>query len=154
MIKTLTIAALAVFLTGCSITQSVVPVGPDKDIEKIYVENNPDVHMKELVNELVIQIKENGIDAEIFEKGGKPVSAKHTMRFTANWAWDMAMYLTYFKATLYEGGEVIGQVEYNAKSGGANMNKFGRTRDKIQPLLQELLASAGTPEKIGVIGVE
>ena len=33
----------------------------------------------------------------------------------------------------------IGEVEYDARKGGANMGKFGRTAEKIRPLLDELL---------------
>ena len=45
------------------------------------------------------------------------------------------MYLTYFKATLYENGSEVGHVEYDAQKGSANMNKFGSTSEKIRPLL-------------------
>ena len=57
----------------------------------------------------------------------------------------MAMYLTYFRATLYENGRVLGEVEYDAKMGGGNMKKFGKTAEKIRPLLTELLGKVERP---------
>jgi hypothetical protein len=54
--------------------------------------------------------------------------------------------LSGFKASLYEQGrqagfsKLIGEVEYDAKMGDSNINKFGHTADKIRPLLQELFA--------------
>ena len=52
----------------------------------------------------------------------------------------MAMYLVYFRGTLYEDDRVLGEVEYDAKMGGGNMGKFGKTKEKIRPLLTELVS--------------
>jgi len=68
--------------------------------------------------------------------------------------WDMAMYLTYFHATLYEDGRVLGEVEYDAKMGGANFAKFGRTAEKIRPLLSELLQKADRSNNAPAFGQE
>lgn len=57
----------------------------------------------------------------------------------------MAMYLTYFRGSIYEDGRLLGEAEYDAKMGGANMNKFGRTAEKLRPLLEEMLRSADRP---------
>ncbi len=66
----------------------------------------------------------------------------------------MAMYLTYFEATLYEDGRVLGEVSYDAKMGGANMNKFGKTADKVKPLLLELLAKVNRGSEVPMLGNE
>lgn len=100
--------------------------------------------MKELVSEIVTQVNELGFESESYE-GDRPPEALHYITYTGNWNWDMAMYLTYFRAILYEDGRVLGEVEYDAKMGGANMNKFGKTADKIRPLLTELLEKVERP---------
>jgi hypothetical protein len=64
----------------------------------------------------------------------------------------MAMYLTYFHAKLYEDGRILGEVEYDAKMGGANMGKFGKTAEKIRPLLSELLQGVNRNEHAPVLG--
>lgn len=138
-------------LSGCAISRNVVPVDSGVAISKIYVLENENVHMKELVTELVKQINELGFESSMY-KGDRPEGAKHYLTYTANWNWDMAMYLTYFKATLYEEGKVLGEVEYDAKMGGANMGKFGKTADKIRPLLQELLAKVKRGSPIPLAG--
>ena len=142
--KKIIFLALFTLLTGCAISKHVTPVDSTVEIEKIYVLNNEKVHMKELVNEIVEQVKELGFESESYS-GDRPVGAKHYISYTANWNWDMAMYLTYFRATLYEDGRVLGEVEYDAKMGGANMGKFGRTAEKIRPLLTELLGKVKRP---------
>jgi hypothetical protein len=113
--------------------------------------DNKKVHMKRLVDELVNQIASMGFQSEKYS-GDRPDGTKHYMVYTANWQWDMAMYLTYFRATLYEDGKVLEEVEYDAKMGGGNMKKFGKTADKIRPLLLELLArvdKGNTRPKLG-----
>ncbi len=107
--------------------------------------------MEGLVDELVQQIEDMGFSSQKYS-GDRPEGAKHYLTYTANWQWDMAMYLTYFKATLYEDGRVLGEVEYDAKMGGANMNKFGKTAEKIKPLLLELLAKVERGDRPASVG--
>ncbi|MFN9821093.1 MAG: hypothetical protein ACK56K_10395, partial [Akkermansiaceae bacterium] len=57
--------------------------------------------------------------------------------YTANWKWDMVMYLWYFKADLHRGQSIIGSVEYQAS--GVDMNKFGNVDDKVGPMLKKLI---------------
>lgn len=141
------------FLSGCAIKSNVQPVDSNTRIQKIYVEENPKVLMDGLLPEIVSQIQELGFQSESY-LGDRPAAAKNYITFTANWQWDMAMYLTYFKATLYEDARVLGEVEYNAKMGGANMSKFGKTADKIRPLLSELLENVERPISATPIGVQ
>lgn len=133
-----------VVLSGCAISRHVTPVDSTASIRKIYVLNNDKVHMKELVNEIVDQLTQLGFESEAYS-GDRPEEALHYLTYTGNWNWDMAMYLTYFRATLYEDGRVLGEVEYDAKMGGANMAKFGKTAEKIRPLIVELLEKVKRP---------
>ena len=41
---------------------------------------------------------------------------------------------------------LIGEVKYDAKNGGGSFNKFGKTADKIRPLLNELLSQVKRPD--------
>jgi len=77
----------------------------------------------------------------------RPEGSRYWMTYTANWAWDMAMYLTYFDVRLMDEGKVLGHAEYDARRGGANMGKFGKTAEKIRPLLIDLLQNVdrGSP---------
>lgn len=132
------LVALAFVATGCAISQHVVPVDSSAQIEKIHVLHNDRVHM-EGINEALVGIFESlGFESELY-RGDRPPGALHTFTFTANWTWDMAMYLTYFRGTLLEDGRVIGEVEYDARSGGGNMSKFGSTESKIEPLIAEMM---------------
>ena len=138
-------------LSGCTITQHVRPVTSGTPITKIYVQNNPEVHMKGLVPEVVTQLQLLGYQAETFDKVPPP-DAKHYMTVTANWRWDMAMYLVFFRAILFEDGKAIGSAEYDALRGGANMSKFGSTAEKIRPLLEQMLHDAQRPPRSASLG--
>jgi hypothetical protein len=127
--------------TGCSIVTKVDSVPKGTYIDTIYIQANPKVHMKEFQNELASQLKGLGYSVESFE-GERPKQARHMLTYTANWRWDMAMYLTYFQATLLEDNRVLGRIEYDANMGGARPDKFGRTADKIRPLLIDLLQNS------------
>ena len=138
------ILLLLLVTSGCSISQSVKPVDSSVNIQKIYVENNEAVLMKETVNEIVSQVQGLGFESESYS-GQRPIDATHYITYTGNWRWDVSMYLYYFEAQLYENDNMIGEVKYDAKNGGASFNKFGRTADKIRPLLNELLSQVQRP---------
>jgi len=134
----LLLGLIVAFMPGCTINRKVSPATPASSISTIYVQRNPNVHMAGLHPEIVQQLTTLGFQVESFDTV-RPKEAKHWMTYTANWAWDMAMYLTYFETMLMEEGRVLGRAEYDARLGGGNMGKFGKTAEKIRPLLIELL---------------
>lgn len=140
-------AALA---TSCTITQSVEPLPQEPPIASIAVENNPDVHMEAFQGEMESQLRALGLEVSSFDTI-PPQGVDAVARFTANWSWDMAMYLTFFRLDVYRArdGEALdavavesnrlGSAEYDARGGGFNLGKFGGTADLIRPLLIELV---------------
>lgn len=139
MKRILLLVLLVVLLSGCSISRNIVQVRSDMLIDKVYVLKNNNVLMEGMNDELVTQFRQLGFESELYQ-GDRPSDATYYFTYTANWAWDMAMYLVYFRGTIYQEGKILGEVEYDAKMGGANMNKFGKTGEKIRPLLNELMA--------------
>lgn len=130
---------VALLLGGCSITEEVEPVPVDASIDKVYVEHNPDVHMDEMNDTLVSLIESVGIDSELY-RGDLPEEADHYLTYTATWRWDLAVYLSYFDATLHSLDEGrIGTMKYDARWGQYRMDKFGPTRDKVEPLIRDML---------------
>ncbi|MES2693297.1 MAG: Sbal_3080 family lipoprotein [Verrucomicrobiota bacterium] len=134
----------SLFASGCAISKNVQSVQKGTAVQTIYVGHNDRVLMKDCTNEIVTQLKSLGFDAQRYD-GDRPKEAKQYLTYTANWQWDIAMYLTYFRATLYDDGRVLGEAEYDAKMGGANLAKFGTTADKLKPLLTQLLANVERP---------
>jgi len=127
-----------VWLAGCAVKTSVVSVPAGTRIGTLYVENNPKVLMNGLLPEILAQIRAQGFQAVAYE-GERPKGAADYLTFTANWRWHWAMYLSYFHATLYHDGRILGTAEYDARRVGPNPDKYGHTAEKIRPLLRELL---------------
>jgi hypothetical protein len=96
---------------------------------------NDKTFMEEMEPEIVKQVQSMGIATELVD--APPSDNRYYMTYTANWSWDMAMYLRYFKASLHQGPIVTNSIEY--KTSGADMNKFGHTDNKIRPLLRQLI---------------
>lgn len=139
-------------LTGCSIVRKVDAAPPGTTVGTIYVQRNANVHMSGLHDELLAQLKGLGFAVATYD-GDRPKEARHVLSYTANWKWDMAMYLTYFQATLLDDSKVLGRVEYDANMGGGRPDKFGKTAEKIRPLLIDLLQNVTkSPPPAPVLG--
>ena len=138
----------AAVFSGCSISQRVIPAPAGTNIDTLYIENNSAVLMSGLVEEIQRQVRSMGYDTKIYS-GERPKEAIYCLKYTANWKWDMAMYLTFFHATLLEEDRVLGTAEYDARSGGANVGKFGHTAEQLRPILTQLLVNV-RPTKAAV----
>lgn len=128
-------------LTGCAIKTNINPAPAGTEISTIYIQNNPDVFMDGMLPEIVRQLERMGYATKVYE-GERPAGVIHHMEFTANWAWDIAMYLTYFRVELFQDGVPRGRAEYDARLGGFRIDKFGPTAEKMRPVLRELLKNA------------
>ena len=143
---------LSVLLTGCTIVKTATPAPVGTKIGTIYVQRNPNVHMSGLHDEIIQQLRRLGFSA-VTTEGDRPAAAKNLMTYTANWRWDMAMYLTYFQVTLLDDTRILGRAEYDATRGDVRMDKFGKTAEKIRSLLQDLLQNTEkTPAAASMMG--
>jgi hypothetical protein len=122
-------------LASCTITQSVDPVAVRP--AEVCVARNDTVHMTGFHDELVRQIEARGIAVRSFD-GAVSEDCRHRVSYTANWRWDMAMYLAYAQVNVTEDGRPVGSAVYDATQGGANMGKFGPTAEKLAPLVGQL----------------
>lgn len=132
-------AVLVVALSGCSISQTIDPI--KTPVSRVCVHENPKVLMDEFQPELVKQIQEKGFHTKSY-KDQQPIDCSHRLEYTANWAWDMAMYLTYADIRVFDRSGLAGKAIYDARSGGGRLDKFGRTAEKMKPLIDELFGSA------------
>jgi hypothetical protein len=61
-----------------------------------------------------------------------------TSTYTANWRWDLALYMAFADIKVYNNGQQAGQATYDSLHGGANMGKFIKGEAKITELINEL----------------
>ncbi|HET7730167.1 MAG TPA: Sbal_3080 family lipoprotein [Usitatibacter sp.] len=130
------LGASAVFAAGCAITQKVQPVTV-ADITQLCVKRNPAVMMDGFIGELESQLRAKGMQVRVFD-GARPSECRHHLEYTANWRWDLAMYLVYAELRVYESDLLVGQANYDARGGGGRMDKFGATAEKLRPLIDQL----------------
>lgn len=130
------LVAAAALLQGCTINQDVSSVA-DKEIPEITIIENPAVR-NTFLDALSAAVRKQGVEAKIGPRSSPPENYPYAMTYTANWAWDMALYLVYTEINIYHQGEKIGGAVYDAKGGGANMGKFINAEEKVNELVDEL----------------
>ena len=118
-------AVMMTLLAGCSISTTVKPVANEK-ISQLCIMENQGVLMDGFLPELKTQVESYGIKAPSYAQA-LPADCVYHMEYSANWQWDLAMYLSYAELKVYKGNGMIGEAVYDARSGGANMDKFGTT---------------------------
>ncbi|MFT7680303.1 MAG: hypothetical protein ACI8QC_004309 [Planctomycetota bacterium] len=123
--------------SGCSITNTVSPLAAPADLQELYLQRNDKVHMAEFHGALSTLLRDQGIKVHTVEGEFEPEMV-HQATYTANWQWDVTMYLSYFQLLINENGALAGSAEYDARSGSANLGKFGKAVSKIEPLIFEL----------------
>jgi hypothetical protein len=139
--------ACLVLTASCTITTDVEPLPAGTRASRIYLKQNDSVHMEGLHPALVNQIENLGFPVSTV-RGAFGPSMKYRATYSANWYWDMAMYLQYFRLEIRDRDQagLLAWAEYDARQGSGNMNKFGATEEKIQPLLAELFSLASPGE--------
>lgn len=128
--------SMAGLMTGCSITQTVNPV-PPLDTNSICIINNDDAR------ETFRDAYKRALEKKNYEVKLLPSSAvigdcSVSSTYTANWRWDLAMYMAYAEINVFKNGQKAGDAVYSSLSGGANMGKFIKAEPKINELVDLL----------------
>lgn len=129
-------ALSVLFAAGCSISQNVRPVNAP-DIATICIKHNAETFMSDFEGELKAQVDAKGIKARVYV-GDVPAECRYRLEYTANWHWDLAMYLVYADLRVYDRDLLIGEANYDSRGGGFNLGKFGHTSEKLKPLVEQL----------------
>ena len=136
----LTLSCLS--LCQCS-SVKVSGTAPNPPVSRLAIVRNDKTFMSEMEPEIVKQVKAMGIVTELVD--APPSDNSYYMTYTANWSWDLAMYLRYFQANLHQGPILVNSVDY--KTSGLDLNKFGQTDNKIRPLLRQLILGEKTTRR-------
>ena len=136
--KTLVPLTLVTALYGCAISQSVEPTSSVVAGEICIIEN-PDVRPK-FLEIYQRELGKKGFKTRVIPATSTLFDCPQTSRYTANWRWDMAMYLAYADLRVLEDGLLVGQATYDSLAGPLNLAKFGTTADKLRPLVDQLFA--------------
>ncbi|MEO1494369.1 MAG: Sbal_3080 family lipoprotein [Pseudomonadota bacterium] len=122
-------------LGACGTSNTIVDAPTGDRITKVCIKVNTAVAQEGFLPEVVRQIEARGVETaryvdEVLE--ACPVR----MSYTANWKWDLALFLSYAEFALTRDGQPVGRATYTATQWSSD--KFGPTAEKIQPLIAQL----------------
>lgn len=131
--------AVSAGMTGCVMTRIVAPIEPVQ-VSQVCILDNKDILMDGFQPEIQRQLEAKHIPTKVYT-GARPAECSHYIEYKANWRWDMAMYLSYASFLVYDARGIVGSAFYDVRRGSGRLDKFGRTADKIRPLIDELFGS-------------
>jgi hypothetical protein len=123
-------------LGGCAIHQSVKPVDSFAYKEVCIIENS--AVRTGFIDAYKRVLTEKGYAVRQLPASSSLIECPITSTYTANWHWDLAMYMSYADITVYNNGKPVGKATYDATRGGGNMNKFIDADKKISELVNQL----------------
>lgn len=134
--------ALAVLLllsvSGCSIKQNVTPAAFDP-VATPEICMIPDTGLRAGFHTVYReQLMRKGFKIREMTPGTESAACALSTRYTANWAWDLAMYMVYADIRVFQDGRQVGQATYDAKWGGGRLDKFIDAENKIIELTDQL----------------
>ena len=139
--RTLTVVLTAVLAVGCT----SVNVRPPQDIaslNNVCIVRNPRVIVADFIEVLQDGFDRHGIATAVVEQTNAN-ACPVTLTYTAFKTWDMATYLHHAELRLWRDGRQIGSADYHLKGGGGlSLAKWGSTRSKMDPVIDQLLAGA------------
>ena len=129
---------VALALVACSIKQNVRPVTPaDLATREICIRENKTV--REGFLEAYRQALESkGFSVRMLDPDAGIRACPLLTTYTANWRWDLALYMAYAELTVFRDGNEIGKATYDALMGGGRMDKFIKADEKVRELVNQL----------------
>jgi len=129
-------------MAGCSagvIQQKVMPITlSDKDSQEICLITNPAV-LQDILEAYRKSLTSRGLTVKVLPQGSEPGSCSLATTYTANWRWDLALYLAYADLKIYRNNQLEGEAIYDALQAALNTGKFIHADAKIQELTEKLL---------------
>ena len=124
-------------LSGCSIKQNIEPAELTNDTQLCIIENK--AVREGFLTELTKVLDEKGIRYIVVDQGYANSNCEWTVNYTANWEWDLTLYMSYAAINVYRNGRLDGSAVYDSRSGGANLSKFIDAEPKIKELVEQLM---------------
>jgi hypothetical protein len=119
-------------LSACSTaTKQVNPVSAG-ELKRICIIENPRVSF-DFLGVYRKTLEGRGLQVEVLPSSAALNACPLTSRYTANYRWDLVMYLSYAEITVYREGQPAGRAMFTA---GAD--RFFATDTKIKELIDEL----------------
>ncbi len=139
MIRVISILVICSMATGCSINQTVDPVGNISSNEICIIEN---VAVRAgFLPELKNALQAKNLVVSMLNSSATIAECPLVITYVARWSWDLTIYMSYVEIAVFQNGRASGKALYDARSGGARLDKFIDAEPKIRELVNELFPS-------------
>ena len=123
-------------LAGCAIHQNVRPVERFEGKQVCVIENTAVKY--NFLTAFKQSLESRGYTVKMLSASAALRECPVTVTYTANWRWDLAMYMAYAEIKVFNNGQPAGEAVYDSLKGGANMSKFINGENKISELVNQL----------------
>jgi hypothetical protein len=135
ILRLTTIAAFCVLVTACAIQQTVRPITTSISSSLCIVKNPK-------VREGFLTAFESALDSKnvrytVVDDHSTQEHCDWTATYSANWHWDMAVYMKHAEIKIYNRSCLAGEAVYD--SSGAGPEKFIDAEVKVKELVNELI---------------
>jgi len=137
-VSTPVVFVAALLSTACTAVD-VKPVDTSLDLRHVCIEHNPRVQVSDFVGVLQDGFDRHGVSSEVL--AGRDLDrCEFVLTYTALRSWDMAPYLSHAELRLRQRGRLVASADYHLRGkGGFSLAKWGGTRGKMDPVIDELL---------------
>lgn len=130
----------ALALAGCTAVD-VRPVSAGTALPEVCIERNPQVIVPDFVDVLRDGFARHHVVTRVVEPGAT-AGCGAVLNYTALRSWDFKTYLSHAELRLWQDGRQIGYAEYHLRGkGGLSLAKWAGTREKIDPVIDQLLGA-------------
>ena len=123
-------------LVGCAIHQNVRPVERFESKQVCVIENAAVKY--NFLATFKQALERRGYTVNVLPATAALRECPITATYTANWRWDLAMYMAYAEIKVFNTGKPVGEAVYDSLKGGANISKFINGESKIVELVNQL----------------
>jgi hypothetical protein len=135
--RLLAVLPLSLLLGACAIHQNVTPVA-SLDSKQICVVVNPKVFNEGFLKSFEGALSRKGFEVKELPEASSLIECPVVTTYTANWYWDLAMYMNYAEIKVYSNAKPVGEAIYDSRHGSANLGKFIKADVKINELVNQL----------------
>jgi len=131
--------AMLLLLAGCGgIEQKVKPITiADGEPREICVVENTAVRLN-FLDAYKGSLAKRNFTVRVLPEGSAVGTCPLTSTYTANWNWDLALYLTFVDMKVYRNNHLEAEAVYDSLKAGLDTNKFVDGGAKIQELTDKL----------------
>ena len=138
--RTLFLFCLIILASGCTAI-TIRPVDTQLQIKQVCIKDcQKECFDEQMVDTIRDGFKRHGITTTV-NSDESDSQCEYHLSYYCERTWDMAMYMNHAELRLYQGEAQIGYAEYHLRGkGGFSLMKFKSTKEKIDPVIDQLLS--------------